>query len=210
MVILNASDPDTAKKMNDIIKNAKHVFILVYMVGCGPCNATRPEWKKMCNELNNEYSSRNDVAILDLDNKFMNEVKRIGDVNGFPTIKYISEQGNKSEAYENSKIPNLKRSSDSFIKWIKSKMSKNNKIKSGGSPSPSSSSSLSVFDLSESISSKQRHSAKTVRNYSPFSKKKKGIMTSRRKLIKRTKRTKKNQRNQKRQKRQRNSVGRQR
>ena len=198
MVILNASDPDTAKKMNDIIKNAKHVFILVYMVGCGPCNATRPEWKKMCNELNNEYSSRNDVAILDLDNKFMNEVKHIGDVNGFPTIKYISDQGNKSEAYENSNIPNLKRSSDSFIKWIKSKMSKNKKMNS------------SVFDLSESISSKQLHSAKTVRNHSPFSKKKKGIMTSRRKLIKRTKRTKKNQRNQKRQKRQRNSVGRQR
>jgi len=201
MVILNASDPDTAKKMNDIIKNAKHVFILVYMVGCGPCNATRPEWKKMCNELNNEYSSRNDVAILDLDNKFMNEVKHIGDVNGFPTIKYISDQGNKSEAYENSNIPNLKRSSDSFIKWIKSKMSKNKKMNS------------SVFDLSESISSKQLHSAKTVRNHSPFSKKKKGIMTSRRKLMKRTKRTKrtkKNQRNQKRQKRQRNSVGRQR
>jgi hypothetical protein len=143
----------------------------------------------MCNELKNEYSSRNDVAILDLDNKFMNEVKHIGDVNGFPTIKYISDKGNKSEAYENSKIPNLKRSSDSFIKWIKSKMSKNDKIKSSGSPS--SSSSLSVFDLSESISSKQRHSAKTVRNYSPFSKKNKGIMTSRRKLMKRTKRTKK-------------------
>jgi hypothetical protein len=203
MVILNASDPDTAKKMNDIIKNAKHVFILVYMVGCGPCNATRPEWKKMCDELNNEYSSKNDVAILDLDNKFMNEVNHIGDVNGFPTIKYISDQGNKSEAYENSNIPNLKRSSDSFIKWIKSKIQKNKSLQSGGSPSSSS----SVFNLSESISSKQRHSAKTVRNHSPFSKKKKGIMTSRRKLMKRIKRTKRTKRNQK---RQRNSVGRQR
>ena len=160
MVILNASDPKTAKQMNDIINNSKHVFILVYMVGCGPCNATRPEWKKMCQSLENEYSSNNDVAILDLDSKFMNEVNGIGDVSGFPTMKYISSKENVIEPYEDSNILNKKRSSDSFIDWIESKVSE----KSSNLNNINSSSDMSINELSKLISSKQRHSAKTMRN----------------------------------------------
>lgn len=153
MVILNASDPNTATKMNDIINNAKHVFILVYMVGCGPCNATRPEWKKMCQSLENKYSSNNDVAILDLDSKFMNEVKKIGNVSGFPTMKYMTDKGNKVESYEDSNIPDKQRSSDSFIDWIESKVSKTMGKKNMRN---------SVNDLSKLISAKQKHSATTI------------------------------------------------
>lgn len=149
MVILNASDPNTAKQMNDIINNTKHVFILVYMVGCGPCNLTRPEWKKMCQSLENKYSSNDNVAILDLDSKFMNEVNKIGEVKGFPTMKYISDNGNVIEAFEDSNIPNKERSSKSFIDWIESKVSSNKAKK------------MSVNELSKIISSKQPHSAKT-------------------------------------------------
>lgn len=156
MVILNASDPNTAKKINDIIKNSKHVFILVYMVGCGPCNATRPEWKKMCQSLNDEYSSNNQVAILDLDSKFMNEVKGLGDVNGFPTMKYINSDDNIIESYEDSNIPNKERISDSFVDWIKSKISKQSSLKP---KSP-----MNVNELSEIISLKQPNSAKTIRS----------------------------------------------
>lgn len=160
MVILNASDPDSAKKMNDIIKNAKHVFILVYMVGCGPCNATRPEWKKMCQSLENKYSSNNDVAILDLDSKFMNEVNSIGEVQGFPTMKYISDRGNAMESFEDSNIPDKQRSSSSFVDWIESKILPNKSSKS----SKSSKSKMTVNDLSRLISSKQPHSSKTYEN----------------------------------------------
>lgn len=160
MIILNASDPNNAKKMNDIIKNTKHVFILVYMVGCGPCNATRPEWKKMCQIIENKYSSNGNVAILDLDSKFMNEVKGIGDVSGFPTMKYISNNGNKIESYEDSNIPNKKRSSDSFINWIDSKVLE--PISMTSSRFNKNKSSLSAIDLSKKISSKQRNSAKSM------------------------------------------------
>ena len=158
MVILNASDPDSVKKINDIIKNTKHVFILVYMVGCGPCNATRPEWKKMSQLLENKYLSSDDVAILDLDSKFMNEVKGVGDISGFPTMKYISNNGNTIESYEDSNIPNKKRTYDSFVNWIDSKVL---------TPILSTSSilnknSFNVNDLSKKISSKQRNSAKSV------------------------------------------------
>ena len=158
MVILNASDFNTAKKINDIIKNTKHVFILIYMFGCGPCNATRPEWKKMCQSLENKYSSNGDVAILDLDSKFMNEVKNIGDVSGFPTMKYISNNGNEIESYEDSNIPDKKRTSNSFINWVDSKvlepiLSTNSTFNKN---------SFSAIDLSNKISSKQKNSAKSI------------------------------------------------
>lgn len=161
MVILNASDPDTAKKINDIIKNTKHVFILVYMVGCGPCNATRPEWKKMCQSLENKYSSNGDVAILDLDSQFMNEVKGIGEVSGFPTMKYISNNGNTTELYEDSNIPNKKRSYDSFINWIDSKVL--TPILTTSPRLSKNKNNFSASDLSNKISSKQRNSAKSAK-----------------------------------------------
>lgn len=168
MVILNASDPKTAKKINDIIKKAKHIFILVYMVGCGPCNATRPEWKKMCQSLENKYSLNDDVAILDLDSEFMNEVEGLGDINGFPTMKYISDNGNMIEAYEDS---NKDRSSKSFIEWIESKVSKKN----GGGVSP-----MNVNELSELLSYKQLNSTKTINSISELKKNKtKRIKTKR-------------------------------
>ena len=171
MVILNASDPKTAKKINDIIKKAKHIFILVYMVGCGPCNATRPEWKKMCQSLENKYSLNDDVAILDLDSEFMNEVEGLGDINGFPTMKYISDNGNMIEAYEDS---NKDRSSNSFIEWIESKVSKKN----GGGVDYSSP--MNVNELSELLSYKQLNSTKTINSISELKKNKtKRIKTKR-------------------------------
>jgi thiol-disulfide isomerase/thioredoxin len=154
MVILNASDPENAKKMDSIIKNADHVFILVYMVGCGPCNATRPEWKKMSQALKNKYSSNNNIAILDLDSKFMKEVSGIGEISGFPTMKYIGNNGKIVESYEDSDIPNKERISDSFITWIDSKVLNSRTI----NPSQK----LNVYDLSKKLSSKQLNSAKPM------------------------------------------------
>ena len=54
-------------KLNNIIANNKSkVFILYYMEGCGPCNATRPEWDKIKNVLK-RFRLNNDVAIVDID-----------------------------------------------------------------------------------------------------------------------------------------------
>jgi hypothetical protein len=190
MIILNASDPNDAKKINDIIKKTKHVFILVYMVGCGPCNATRPEWKKMCQMIENKYLSNDDVAILDLDSKFMNEVKGIGDISGFPTMKYISNNGNKIESYEDSNIPDKKRSSDSFINWIDSKVLEPISITSSRFNNKNTS---SVIDLSKKISSKQRHSAKSM----GIENKIKKIKNKKNKKNKKTKRVKSSRNNKK-------------
>lgn len=193
MVILNASDPKTAKKINDIIKKAKHIFILVYMVGCGPCNATRPEWKKMCQSLENKYSLNDDVAILDLDSEFMNEVEGLGDINGFPTMKYISDNGNMIEAYEDS---NKDRSSNSFIEWIESKVSKKN----GGGVSP-----MNVNELSELLSYKQLNSTKTINSISELKKNKTKRIRTKRIKTKRMKAKKTQKRKNKKQKRRKSS-----
>ena len=53
------SASSNANVLNTYIKEGKQVFILFYMEGCGPCNATRPEWKKIENVLKNKYNNSN-------------------------------------------------------------------------------------------------------------------------------------------------------
>jgi len=127
MVIVNANNKKTAQLLNNLISNANHVFILVYLNGCGPCNATRPEWKKMSDTLKNKYDKNSDVAILDLDSEFMNDVEQIGNVNSFPTIKYLNPKNKIVEDYENSNISSKDRSSKSFVTWVESKILSNKK-----------------------------------------------------------------------------------
>jgi hypothetical protein len=125
MYILSVPDTNRSNEVDNLIKNKKHVFILVYMEGCGPCNATRPEWAKMSSALKHQYAKNNDVAIIDMNKDLLPSVKHIGSVNGFPTMKYITNNGNKMEGYEDSAIKNKDRSSDSFINWVETKILKN-------------------------------------------------------------------------------------
>lgn len=113
-----------ANDIDELIKHKKHVFILVYMEGCGPCNATRPEWRKMCSALKDQYANNKDVVIIDMDKNNLSSVKHLGSVEGFPTMKYITDQGQTIEAYEDSPIKNKDRSADSFVNWIETKILK--------------------------------------------------------------------------------------
>jgi hypothetical protein len=123
MYVLSISDDiNSSNQVDDLIKNKKHVFILVYMEGCGPCNATRPEWSKMSSTLKHQYEKNNDVVIVDINKDLLPSVKHIGSIEGFPTMKYITNNGNKIETYEDSTIKNKDRSSDSFINWVESKI----------------------------------------------------------------------------------------
>lgn len=110
--------------VDDLIKNKKHIFVLIYMDGCGPCNATRPEWAKMSHTLQKQYVGRKDVAIIDVNKNVMPFIKNLGSVNGFPTMKYITDQGKTVESYEDSSVKSKDRSVDSFINWIESKLLK--------------------------------------------------------------------------------------
>lgn len=110
--------------VDDVIKQKKHVFIIIYMEGCGPCNATRPEWSKMAHTLQKQYANNKDIVIIDLNKDLLPFIKNVGNVNGFPTMKYITDKGHVIESYEDSGIKNKDRSADSFINWVESKVLK--------------------------------------------------------------------------------------
>ena len=108
--------------LNDLISknNNNKVFILYYMEGCGPCNATRPEWSKIKNTLK-QYNNSNEVAIVDIDQVLSGKIKNIQQPNSFPTIRFITNKGKNVENYEDSSVENKDRSIDSFVSWIKLK-----------------------------------------------------------------------------------------
>ena len=75
--------------LNKFITNGKNVFILIYMEGCGPCNATRPEWKKLENTLKKDIINSNDILIVEIDKDLLEKVKNIKtEPKGFPTISH--------------------------------------------------------------------------------------------------------------------------
>jgi thiol-disulfide isomerase/thioredoxin len=104
------------------------------MEGCGPCNATRPEWEKLASALKGRYATNNDLVIIDVNKDYVGSLKSIGSIDGFPTMKYITNHGQTIEAYENSSITKKDRSVDSFINWIESNI--NDVISTTNSSSP--------------------------------------------------------------------------
>ena len=92
------------------------------MEGCGPCNATRPEWSKIESALKDQYAKNDKLVVIDVNKIFLPDIKTIGKVDGFPTMKYIGNYGKTVEPYENSSIKKKDRSISSFINWIESKI----------------------------------------------------------------------------------------
>ena len=111
-------------KLNKAIKHPKsHIFILYHMQGCMPCLQTIPEWKKIQNLL----STDNNIFVVDIDKDYASGIKNMGNpLNGFPTIRYMTNQSKTIENYEDSNIATKDRTIDSFMDWIKSKTSINN------------------------------------------------------------------------------------
>ena len=124
--LFNNKKSHSSKKnmIDDLIKQKKHVFIIIYMEGCGPCNAARPEWTKMAHTLQKQYANNKDIVIIDLNKDLLPLIKNIGNVSGFPTMKYITNKGHTVESYEDSGVKNKDRSADSFINWVESKVLK--------------------------------------------------------------------------------------
>jgi hypothetical protein len=97
------------------------VFVLVYMDGCGPCNATRPEWEKMSQAMNQQYPNNPDLLIATINQQALPQGPHIiGEIQGFPTMKRITDGGNIVESFEDSNISNKNRTTDAFITWIES------------------------------------------------------------------------------------------
>lgn len=108
---------------NYIKKENQHAFVLFYMVGCGPCEMARPEWKNIDNVLDDKIKKQ-DIIIVDINQEILQnpdlKIEYLKEnnisINGFPTIHYITKSGSVVEEYEGH------RSADSFKKWIESKV----------------------------------------------------------------------------------------
>ncbi len=123
----SSGNPTLIDKLNKYLtkKNSK-VFILFFMEGCGPCNATRPEWSKLKNVLSNEFIKRPDIVIVSINHELVGKLKNVGkEPNSFPTIRYLTNEGSINENYEDSDIEKKDRTIDSFIEWIKLKTGEN-------------------------------------------------------------------------------------
>lgn len=124
MHILHINSEKDVSNVDKMIKQGKDVFVLVYMEGCGPCNATRPEWAKIDSALRDQYAKNDKLVVIDINKDFLSSIKHIGKVDGFPTMKYIGNYGKTVESYENSSVKQKDRSISSFINWIESKINK--------------------------------------------------------------------------------------
>lgn len=163
MIVLHANSKEEADKINKLVNQGKDVFILVYMEGCGPCNATRPEWAKMESTLSQQYANNDKVVIVDLNKDYQDIIsEHLGDIDGYPTLKYINKKGKIVESYENSSVKNKDRSVDSFVAWIESKI---NTMKS---TTPTSSSSHVYKRLTQKMRpiSETRTKTRSKRRYS--------------------------------------------
>ena len=130
MVYLEINKSNYKKNGKDLVKELDHhlgskdnkCFVLIFMEGCGPCNATRPEWKKMENVLNKDFLNRSDIIIASIDHQLAEGLKNMtSKPASFPTMRFITNSGKDVENYEDSKINNKDRKIDSFVEWIQLK-----------------------------------------------------------------------------------------
>jgi hypothetical protein len=118
---IDNSKTDIAQ-FNKYVEEGKHVFVLIFMVGCSPCSKTIPKWKHIESVLKKQYANNDDVVIADINKELSSFIKHIGAIEGYPTMKYIGNKGKKIELYEESKVAVKDRSTGSFIKWIETKI----------------------------------------------------------------------------------------
>lgn len=131
----NNGTPSFIHKLNTHLRHKTcKIFLLIYMEGCGPCNETRPEWKKVNNVLSKSFLNKPDIVIASIDKDLVGKLKHVTEPMSFPTIRFITNQGKQVETYEDSDVSTKDRSIDSFVEWIQLKtgekhITKSDKIK---------------------------------------------------------------------------------
>ena len=120
MLILHfdpTSKNEEIENFDKLLKEDNDLFVLFYLEGCGPCNATRPEWEKIKNVIKDKYDDN--IIIADIDQSVMDKFKNLNiQPKGFPAIYHISNKGKTYSDYDDSNITNKDRTIDSFVEWI--------------------------------------------------------------------------------------------
>lgn len=114
---IGPNNKDSLATFSAAIDQKRPVFVLFYMEGCGPCNETRPEWKKLATA----SGLPSNLQIYEIDRDLLDSLKnrypKLGNIMGFPSMKYI-RGADSMEDYEGG------RTIDDFVRWIKSKSSR--------------------------------------------------------------------------------------
>jgi hypothetical protein len=152
---LNDMESKKIQLLKEGIHKNKHVFLFVFMNTCGPCIQTKPEWDSTKDMLEKKFGNRDDFMIARLNYKFFNELgnQAGNEPSGFPTLRYVKNKG--AQEYEDSGFHD--RSTDSFLKWMTSKIEKDGKSSKSRKSSNKSSnnSSKKSFKKSSKKSSKK-------------------------------------------------------
>lgn len=106
-----SSEKEKVEILKNAIADGKHVFLLIYMNGCGPCNETKPKWR----EFESKHENDDNVSILDIEQGSIGDVASlIGESpKGFPCMRYI--KGKNIEDYEDCKNIDKKKLEDPRI-----------------------------------------------------------------------------------------------
>lgn len=122
----NGNNQTIIDEINNLTKKGKNVFLFVYMNGCGPCNSTIPQWDNIPNKMNNHANHKDDVVTLRINKDLFPLLKNMGsEPGGFPTLRHVTkDQVDEFEDWQPMDGTMRDRTTDSFIKWIEDKISK--------------------------------------------------------------------------------------
>ena len=110
------------KILNDHLNKGNHVFALIHMTGCGPCQSTKPKWLGL---KSSKFKDSPDVCIVDIEHTLLDGVKHEkfkSNIRGFPTMRHI--KGSHVQNYEDVDGIKKDRSLQSFIQWLEQKVGK--------------------------------------------------------------------------------------
>jgi len=99
--------------------SGKQIFLFLYMDGCGPCNMTKTSWKDIKKHVKKDHLKNKNVCVAEINKNLFGEIENIGsDPMGYPTLRYINNNGKTIEEYESGRSP------EAFAQWIESKLHK--------------------------------------------------------------------------------------
>jgi len=121
--LLTDKNRENIQQCNNHVKNGKHLFLFLYLKGCGPCKYTKTQWDMIDKNVNPNYLQNNDIMVSQVNQELYKDLKDIGDEpSGYPTIRHI--HNNNVSEYEGD------RSTQSFADWIEQKLNESKKTSS--------------------------------------------------------------------------------
>ena len=120
---LSITSQELAKEYKNLNKS-NHVFLFIWMNGCGHCEHMKPEWDKLKNKTE---LSKHKVIFVDVESELANLLPtKHGVINGgYPTLKLIKIGGKDQQLYDGG------RTSEDMSNFIMVKLTEPKKMMGG-------------------------------------------------------------------------------